>query len=54
MVLRGFDFQPQAKKIHTLLNEMNPSEDLKHEIVDAVNKNECEFDVDTVRAFLDL
>jgi hypothetical protein len=30
------------------------SEEVRHEIFDAVNKNECEFDVDTVRAFLDL
>ena len=54
MVLRGFDFQPQAKIIHTILNEINPSEELRHEIIDAVNKNECEFDVDTVRAYLEL
>lgn len=54
MVLKGFDFQPAAKQIHSLLNETNPSEELKHDIIDAVNKNECEFDVDTVRAFLEL
>ena len=54
MVLKGFDFQPQAKKIQSLVNESHLSEELRHEIFDAVNKNECEFDVDTVRAFLDL
>ncbi len=36
------------------MNETIVSEDLKNEILDAVNKNECEFDVDTVRAYLDL
>jgi hypothetical protein len=54
MVLKGFDFQPQAKKIHALVNESHLNEELRHEILDLVNKNECEFDVDTVRAFLDL
>ena len=36
------------------MNETIVSEDLKNEILDAVNKNECEFDVDTVRAYLEL
>lgn len=54
MVLKGFDFQPQAKIINNFLNETIVSEDLKQEIIDAVNKNECEFDLNTVRNYLEL
>jgi hypothetical protein len=34
------------------LNEQRPNEELRAEIIDATNKNESEFDAETVKNYL--
>lgn len=53
MILQGADFQPEIKKVNSYLSTVQLSEEHRAEIVEACNKNQGEFDLQTVQAYVE-